>query len=216
MAAISLPLAILVATGVLSVLVLALALVFRDRTRRSLREHARIDLATRLPNRAAWAEELAREVARSRRHRLRFSVALLDLTDLRALNLRKGHEEGTEALVRCARAWREALREEDVLVRLDGKRFAVLLPQCDAPEALTLAEGLRAATTDGLTLAVGLVAWDGSEGAGALETRADQALQRDKRRLAIAGSSAYGHAASRTGDEPADDRSAELVGSAWR
>jgi hypothetical protein len=91
-----------------------------------------------------------------------------------------------------------------------------LLPQCDAPEALTLAEGLRAATTDGLTLAVGLVAWDGSEGAGAIETRADQALQRDKRRLTLAGSSAYGHAPSRTGDEPADDRSAELVGSAWR
>jgi hypothetical protein len=43
-----------------------------------------------------------------------------------------------------ARSWRGAVREDDILVRKDGKRFAFLLPQCDAPDALVLDAGLRA------------------------------------------------------------------------
>jgi diguanylate cyclase (GGDEF)-like protein len=214
MIAASIPaLAILIAVGVVALLVLAL--VLRDSTRRRFQDQMRVDTKTRAPNRAAWDAELARELARSKRHALPLSLALVDLAGLPDVNRRAGREQGDAALVECARTWRAALREEDFLARQEGKRFAVLLPHCGIDEAGDVVAGLRTATPTELRLTVGLVAWDGRETAAALETRADQALQRDKRRPRFA-SRANGDATGGAGTQAPDLRTRQATDSAWR
>jgi diguanylate cyclase (GGDEF)-like protein len=209
--------AILVGVGVLAVVALAFAFVLRDRARTRLRAHVHIDMGTKLPDRAAWDSAVPRELARSRRHGLPFSIVLLDLLDLNELNLRKGRNEGDEALRRTAKAWRETLREEDLLVRAHGKRFAVLLPHCEPGEAQAMAAALRDATTDDLTVAMGVAAWDGIEPAAALETRAEQALQRDKRRQSATRSGgAHADPPGFAGRHAGDERRPELARPVFR
>lgn len=206
-------LAIVIAIAIVGLLVLAL--ILRDRSKRQLLGQVRVDPKTRAPNRAAWDAELGRELARSRRHSLPLSLAIVDLAGLPEVNRNAGREQGDAALVEFARTWRGALREEDFLARQDGKRFAILLPHCEIEEAGDVLAGVRDVTPPELRIAIGLVAWDGQESAAAFETRADQALQRDKRKPRFA-SRPDEDPPGGTGAQTADLQPRQAGYSAWR
>src|SRR5687767_15639664 len=70
---------------------------------------ARTDGLTGLPNRRAWDEQLARELARAKRHDAPLSVAMLDLDRFKAFNDAHGHQAGDLLLVETAAAWRAEL-----------------------------------------------------------------------------------------------------------
>jgi diguanylate cyclase len=75
-----------------------------------------------------------------------------------------------------ASAWQATIRATDLLVRYGGEEFALLLPNCSPDHALTLANRLRAVMPDGVTVSIGVAAWDGEEPPEALLARADAAL----------------------------------------
>jgi diguanylate cyclase (GGDEF)-like protein/PAS domain S-box-containing protein len=145
------------------------------------KESARIDSLTSLPNRRGWDEELGRELARARRERTPFCIALLDLDHFKVFNDNNGHQAGDMLLRRAASAWRLALRQSDFVARYGGEEFAVLLPVCELDEAMEVIERLREATPEGQTVSAGVAQWNGYEAENAIIDRADLALYNAKR-----------------------------------
>lgn len=142
---------------------------------------ARTDALTGLPNRRAWDEELRRELARADRYEYRVSLAIVDLDRFKRFNDTRGHQAGDDLLCEAAQAWRLTLRVTDLIARIGGEEFAVLLPHCPPTDATTVIERMRAVTPQDQTCSAGVAVWDGSETGEALTERADSALYEAKR-----------------------------------
>ncbi|HYM57118.1 MAG TPA: diguanylate cyclase [Solirubrobacteraceae bacterium] len=134
------------------------------------------DPLTGLPSRRAWEEELPRELARGRRGETPVTVAMLDLDHLTAFNLLRGEKEGDRLVKESASAWRAQLREIDLMARLDGAEFGLVLPNCGLGEACEVLERVRASTPQGQTASAGVARWDGEEPADLLVARSMDAL----------------------------------------
>ena len=145
-----------------------------------LRELARVDELTGLPNRRAWAAELPRAMERARRDGTAVSIALLDLDHFKRFNDRFGHPAGDRLLRGASAAWRAALRDTDELVRYGGEEFVILLPSADSAEASTVVGRLRPVTPAGQTFSAGIATWDALETSDELIARADRSLYRAK------------------------------------
>jgi diguanylate cyclase (GGDEF)-like protein len=134
----------------------------------------------------------AQEVGRARRHAVPLSVLMLDVDHFKAINDRHGHAAGDAALQALVAACRGQLRGTDVVGRLGGEEFALLLPHTGAEGAVAFAERLREAlaalVVEGpsgpfrFTVSLGAAELaDTDAGLEALLARADAALYRAKR-----------------------------------
>jgi diguanylate cyclase (GGDEF)-like protein len=144
-----------------------------------LRSLARSDGLTGVANRRAWDEELVRAVRAAGPHSP-LALALLDVDDFKLHNDRGGHQAGDRLLREVTAAWSALLRKTDILARIGGDEFAVLLRDCSADAARDVMERLRVSTPEGVTSSVGLASWEEGEPAQALWARADAALYRAK------------------------------------
>ena len=95
-----------------------------------------VDSLTLLYNRSALAERLEEEATRSRRHRHPLSVAIIDIDHFKQINDGYGHAAGDEALALFADALRSQFRTTDLLARLGGEEFVVMMPET-TPENAT-------------------------------------------------------------------------------
>jgi diguanylate cyclase (GGDEF)-like protein len=131
-----------------------------------------------------------------------FTLATIDIDDFKLVNDLHGHPVGDQALLHVADALRGSVRGEDVVFRVGGEEFAVLLPGLSACDALPVVERLRAAVADTsfalpLRVSIGLASWpkDAADGDGLVE-RADAALyaakHNGKDRTSVAGSDLEG------------------------
>jgi diguanylate cyclase (GGDEF)-like protein len=120
--------------------------VLSFRAVRELAEHrreARTDELTGLPNRRAFNEGLARALGHRPPDR-RMALLVVDLDDFKAVNDSLGHHYGDELLRQVAPRLRRALRSGDVVARIGGDEFAVLLTDADGALAVSVAERIRA------------------------------------------------------------------------
>jgi diguanylate cyclase (GGDEF)-like protein/PAS domain S-box-containing protein len=158
-----------------------------------LRHLADRDALTGLSSRRRFEEELQREVSRVRRHRRPGAVLLLDLDGFKAVNDTFGHAAGDELLVRVADALRTDLRDSDVLARMDGDEFALIVPDADEAAVRVVAEKLRRVVARNgsvmrgdrrvdVRCSIGIAPLDGRRGATAarLLVEADMALRQAK------------------------------------
>jgi diguanylate cyclase (GGDEF)-like protein len=157
----------------------------------ALEQLSRTDGLTGCLNRRGFEEELARRVARQRRHDQRFGLVLLDLDEFKALNDGLGHDAGDEMLRRVARTALATVRGEDAVCRVGGDEFAVLLDGADQATTAIVAERLRAAVGAQTAVSSGWAtcpedATDGAE----LYRAADRMLYRDKRGAPLTGAGA--------------------------
>jgi diguanylate cyclase (GGDEF)-like protein len=134
------------------------------------------DAHTGLMTRRVWEDELPRELARARRAEAPLSVAMLDIDHMSAFNMVRGEREGDMLIKETASLWRNELREVDVLARLEGTSFAIVLPSCGLGEACEVLDRVRLATPRGQTASAGVARWDGEEPAELLVARAQDAL----------------------------------------
>ncbi len=151
----------------------------RELTRRFALE-ARTDALTGLANRRAWDEELPGAVRRAERLGYALAVALLDVDHFKAFNDHHGHPAGDTALRDIARGWRAEVREIDLVARIGGEEFGLLLPGCDAATALETVERLRGGLPAGLTASAGIAGWASPASADQVVADADRALYRAK------------------------------------
>jgi diguanylate cyclase (GGDEF)-like protein len=142
------------------------------------REQALTDRLTNLGNRRFFRELAAVEVNRSRRYGRPVSLACLDLDGFRSLNDSLGHAEGDALLVVAATQFTGALRISDVVARIAGDEFALLLPETGLDGARVVVEKLRsrlaaATASRPLTFSAAVVAFE--EGPVSLEAMLQQA-----------------------------------------
>jgi diguanylate cyclase (GGDEF)-like protein len=97
----------------------------RDRFARE----ARTDELTRLGNRIAWTEALAGERKRRSRYRRPVAVMSIDVDRLKEVNDRFGHEAGDELLKAAASILTRTLRDTDLVARIGGDEFGVIMPE---------------------------------------------------------------------------------------
>jgi diguanylate cyclase (GGDEF)-like protein len=160
-----------------------------ERVTRRMEEMATLDGMTGCLNRSTTDTLLAHELERGRREGAPLAFALLDLDHFKQINDRHGHRAGDAALRAFADAVRARLRGSDVLGRVGGEEFGLILPATDAPGARRLLEDVRQAVaalrlTDGagrdygLTVSAGLAvaASDSGLSAERLYALADDAL----------------------------------------
>lgn len=107
------------------------------------RDYAYTDVLTEVPNRRFYHERLTQEIARSRRGHHALTLAIVDLDFFKDINERTGHRGGDQVLKFFAQFLRANLRQEDVLCRIGGDEFAILLPDTSAENASILLDRVR-------------------------------------------------------------------------
>ena len=110
-----------------------------------LRELATRDALSGLLNRRAFLERSTALFDHCRRHGQPCAVLMIDIDHFKRINDRHGHQMGDVAIRTCAEAIGHALRDADLLGRLGGEEFAVLLPHATADSATVVAERIRSA-----------------------------------------------------------------------
>jgi diguanylate cyclase (GGDEF)-like protein len=111
--------------------------------RRLLTEMATSDPLTGLANHRTFHERLKTEVARALRHGRPLSLVLVDLDQFKEINDTAGHGAGDKVLAAVAADLQQVARTEDVLARIGGDEFALLLPETSSMDALAFVERLR-------------------------------------------------------------------------
>ncbi len=158
-------------------------------TRRRLAEAEQLadhDALAPVLNRRAFMRELQRTVAYCERYGGEASLVFLDLDGFKAVNDTFGHAAGDEALKRTAAALSQNIRESDVLGRLGGDEFGVILVQAGEKAARVKAKALATAigaaevevggTTVALAASVGVRAYEKGISAAQMMAEADAAM----------------------------------------
>jgi diguanylate cyclase (GGDEF)-like protein len=158
----------------------------------ALSAQARVDTLTGLPNRSQVYERLTEALARSRRSSLPTGCLYLDIDHFKVINDTLGHAGGDEALRQFGVRLQSCVRETDMVARLAGDEFVIVLEGIEQPEgaaivAKKIIEAMRApfiiqraerAVSTSIGIAVSDVTEENADG---LLQRADAALYRAKR-----------------------------------
>jgi two-component system cell cycle response regulator len=115
----------------------------RKRVEDELRRLATTDPLTGAANRRHFLERAQLELARVKRYGDSVSILMMDIDHFKRVNDSRGHAAGDLALQMLVGACHEMLRETDLLGRLGGEEFAVLLPETTDDDAFDVAERLR-------------------------------------------------------------------------
>lgn len=163
----------------------------RKQMEQELTTLASTDALTGLNNRHAFISRAEALLKSAERFAHPCAALMLDIDHFKSINDRHGHQLGDRALQAVAEALKFTVREVDVLGRMGGEEFVVLLPQTDSREAWLVAErlretveSLRVALEDngelGMTLSLGIALRLPGEHLDSLIGRADKALYRAK------------------------------------
>lgn len=150
------------------------------------------DPMTRLYNRGYFYNALSNEVKNSSPHKP-LSIVFCDIDFFKSVNDTWGHLQGDRVIIRLAKIMQRLSRRSDIVARIGGEEFAVLLPETNADAAFNIAERIRKhveqqtqATTDGdfpriITISLGIVtSVENSAAAERLADCADRALYKAK------------------------------------
>ena len=113
-----------------------------------LQRQAHIDFLTGVNNRGYFMELAEMELNRAIRYQNPLSILMLDIDYFKLVNDNYGHHTGDQVLQKLAEICNRTLREVDIMGRLGGEEFALLLPETDNQEAFEVAQRLRIAVSN--------------------------------------------------------------------
>jgi diguanylate cyclase (GGDEF)-like protein len=154
----------------------AAAVLTRADALTALSDQASTDPLTGLPNRRAWDARVAELLGGG----VPFTVAMLDFDRFKEYNDTHGHPAGDRLLKETAAVWREQVRSGDLLARLGGEEFGLLLLNCEPERVREVIERLRGAVYHDRTCSVGFAVHGAGESSEQVMARADAALYEAK------------------------------------
>jgi diguanylate cyclase (GGDEF)-like protein len=110
---------------------------------RVYKDYAYTDALTEIPNRRFYYERLLQEIARARRGNHSLTLALVDLDLFKDVNETVGHRGGDQVLKFFSQFMRVNLRQEDIVCRIGGDEFAIILPDTNAEKAAIFFDRVR-------------------------------------------------------------------------
>ncbi|MBU0620342.1 MAG: diguanylate cyclase [Gammaproteobacteria bacterium] len=127
-----------------------IVVAFHDITERKkfeleLERQAQIDALTGLNNRRHFYELAEQEIVRTRRYGKPLSILMVDVDHFKSINDTYGHHSGDTVLQRLSDVCRQTMREIDIIGRIGGEEFCILLPEANGAQAREAAERLREA-----------------------------------------------------------------------
>lgn len=155
----------------------------------ALYHQARRDALTGLVNRRVFEERIVQEMANAERYDRPLVLACLDLDHFKAINDTLGHAEGDLALQTVSRTFSEIVRDSDLLARMGGDEFAMILPNTTLENAQNLMSRLchavvrldiRAPGSAPLGVSIGVAVWQTGISFKTFWDQADAALYRAK------------------------------------
>jgi diguanylate cyclase (GGDEF)-like protein len=156
-----------------------------------LERESQEDALTGVANRRCFMQRLAAEIEVALAVGQPLSVAIADLDHFKAVNDELGHLVGDQALRQSAALMRRSCSHSDLVARVGGEEFALVLPGRTRADAAVFCEALRAAVAShgwreihpdlAITISIGLAQWDGSAELEELVHTADAQLYRAKR-----------------------------------
>ncbi len=149
-----------------------------------LAEAARTDPLTGLLNRRGFEEAFEMELGRARRHQRPLSLLMGDLDDFKEVNDRLGHRAGDDMLEIVSEVLKGAKRKTDIVGRLGGEEFALLVTDSNEAKGYSVAERLRSSVQDAckgepvpITISIGIASYPThGDTAESLYQAADRAL----------------------------------------
>ncbi len=155
-------------------------------------QHAALtDALTGMQNRRYFDDALREYLEAFRKIRKPIGLMVLDLDHFKQVNDTHGHDVGDIVLREVANCLRSLTRYHDVVARLGGEEFAIVVPNMSGDKLASFAERIRKAVSDlvidnenvrlRVTASVGLAVWNGRESAEELLRRADTRLYDAKR-----------------------------------
>jgi diguanylate cyclase len=153
-------------------------------------ELVRTDHLTRALNRRGLDSAYESEAARAHRNGTTLCLAVIDIDNFKSLNDKHGHHAGDDALRHLSKVIRDAVRPTDILARIGGEEFVVLLPETALDVAVKVTERLQRQLTREfflhgaeklfITFSAGVTEVKGAEAQQAVIDRADKALYQAK------------------------------------
>ena len=122
---------------------LGFLLMCGERLNKDLTRLATLDPLTGVFNRRTMTELANKAIAASKRHGYALSLLILDIDHFKRINDQFGHEAGDLALCRFVELLRETMRESDVIARIGGEEFVLILANTGESSAMELAERIR-------------------------------------------------------------------------
>lgn len=151
-----------------------------------------LDPLTTVFNRMGYNEGMGREFARWKRYGGDLSLLIFDLDLFKSINDSFGHAAGDKVLASVASLLRKQIRHCDILCRLGGEEFAIILPETDVHGAAIVGDKLRASIANSqfrfkeqpvpVTVSIGAAEFRGSDTQDDVFERADRALYLAKKR----------------------------------
>lgn len=170
---------------------LNLEIARREKIEEELRQLARTDALTGANNRRNFFDLCNKELKRARRYVRPMALLMLDVDHFKRINDAHGHAAGDRVLKCLVDTVAGNLRQQDILGRLGGEEFALVLPECPAEAAEQVAERLRRTLANiqapiadgsvGFTVSIGVVDWALDQSLDAALEQVDKAMYAAKR-----------------------------------
>jgi diguanylate cyclase (GGDEF)-like protein len=164
--------------------------VLRERSQ-VLERETQEDALTGVANRRCFMQRLAAEIDVALAVGRPLSIAIADLDHFKVVNDELGHPVGDLALRQCATLMRRGCRQRDLMARIGGEEFALILPDMTRAGAIEFCETLRASVAAhdwqsthpdlSISISIGVAQWDGSAELEELVHTADARLYTAKR-----------------------------------
>lgn len=151
------------------------------------------DALTRIPNARYLHDHLVLEIESAKRYASPMTVLMLDIDDFKKINDEHGHPIGDQVLTTLAKTIQECVRSADIVGRLGGEEFLVIMPHTPANTAVAVAERIRKAIQNqtiksggvsiGVTVSLGVASFPSKNitDKSSLLKAADDALYQAKR-----------------------------------